>query len=219
MESGLVVEDMGDAQAWLKAVLMASFPDIRVEVTASVKETLTRLKEGPSPSIALVDLGLPDGSGLDVLRALHEHHPSTLRIVTTIFDGDQHLFAALRAGAQGYVLKDQSRAHLVQMLQGIAEGNPPLSPSIARRLLGFFATPPPQSPSPSSEETLTPREVEVLTLISKGITIANVANLLSLSRHTVGGYVKDIYRKLNVSTRAEATLEAARRGLVNVDGY
>jgi DNA-binding NarL/FixJ family response regulator len=215
MESGLVVEDMPDAQAWLKAVLMASFPDIRVEVAASLREGLARLKDGPSPSIALVDLGLPDGSGLDVLRKLKERHPGTLRIVTTIFDGDQHLFAALRAGAQGYILKDQSREHLVQMLQGIVEGNPPLSPSIARRLLGFFAGPGPESP----EEALTPREVEVLTLLSKGITIAGVADVLKLSRHTVGGYVKDIYRKLDVSTRAEATLEAARRGLVNVNDY
>lgn len=215
MESGLVVEDMPDAQAWLKAVLMASFPDIRVEVKATLKDALSRLNEGPTPSIALVDLGLPDGSGLDVVRKLKERHPGTLRIVTTIFDGDQHLFAALRAGAQGYVLKDQSREHLVQMLQGIAGGNPPLSPSIARRLLGFFSAPAPDSP----DEALTPREVEVLTLIAKGVTIAGVAELLSLSRHTVGGYVKDIYRKLNVSTRAEATLEAARRGLVNVDGY
>ena len=215
MESGLVVEDMPDAQAWLKAVLMASFPDIRVEVAGGVKEALTRLKEGPAPSIALVDLGLPDGSGLDVLRKLKERHPGTLRIVTTIFDGDQHLFSALRAGAQGYVLKDQSREHLVQLIQGIVAGNPPLSPSIARRLLGFFSGPGPESP----DEALTPREVEVLTLLSKGITIAGVAEVLSLSRHTVGGYVKDLYRKLNVSTRAEATLEAARRGLVNVDGY
>jgi DNA-binding NarL/FixJ family response regulator len=215
MESGLVVEDMPDAQGWLKAVLMASFPDIRVEVVGSVKEALTRLDGAPSPSIALVDLGLPDGSGLDVLRKLKERHPGTLRIVTTIFDGDQQLFSALRAGAQGYVLKDQSREHLVQLLQGIVAGNPPLSPSIARRLLGFFSGPAPESP----DEVLTPREVEVLTLLSKGVTIAGAADVLSLSRHTVGGYVKDLYRKLNVSTRAEATLEAARRGLVNVDGY
>jgi DNA-binding NarL/FixJ family response regulator len=214
MDAGLIVEDMADAQAWLRAVLVAAFPGIQVEVAATVHEALARLKEGPSPAIALVDLGLPDGSGLDILRKLKERHPKTLRVVTTIFDGDQHLFAALRAGAQGYVLKDQSRDSLVQMLQGIASGNPPLSPSIARRLLGFFSAPT-QDPL---EEPLTPRETEVLTLLSKGITIAGVADVLKLSRHTVGGYVKDIYRKLNVATRAEATLEAARRGIVSLDG-
>jgi DNA-binding NarL/FixJ family response regulator len=214
MDSGLIVEDMAAAQTWLKAVLTAAFPGIQVELAATVREALARLKEGPAPAIALVDLGLPDGSGLDILRKLKERHPSTLRVVTTIFDGDQHLFSALRAGAQGYVLKDQSRDSLVQMLQGIVAGTPPLSPSIARRLLGFFSVP----ATEPLEEALTPREVEVLTLLSKGITIAGVADVLLLSRHTVGGYVKDIYRKLNVSTRAEATMEAARRGLVPLDG-
>ncbi len=214
MDSGVIVEDQADAQAWLKAALETAFPGIRVALAASLREARALLREAPAPAIAVVDLGLPDGSGLELLRELKERQPSTLRIVTTIFDGDQHLFAALRAGAQGYVLKDQSRAHLVQMLQGLADGHPPLSPSIARRLLGFFS-PPPTTPQ---EEALTPREAEVLSLISKGITIAGVAEALSLSRHTVGGYVKEIYRKLNVSTRAEATLEAARRGLVPLGG-
>jgi len=213
MDVGLIVEDREDARVWLQAVLIAAFPGIRVEQAGSVKEALVRL-EGPSPGIALVDLGLPDGSGVDILHALRERHPSTLRIVTTIFDGDQHLFPALRAGAQGYVLKDQSRPHLVQMLQAIAEGVPALSPSIARRLLGFFA-PPATEPA---HEALTPREVEVLTLLAKGLSIVSVADVLKLSRHTVGGYVKEIYRKLGVSTRAEAALEAARRGIVPIEG-
>ncbi|WP_434385489.1 response regulator [Melittangium boletus] len=211
MNSGLIVEDRQDAQEWLRAVLIAAFPGIQVDVVASVRGALERLA-GRSPAIALVDLGLPDGSGVDVLHALRERHPTTLRIVTTILDGDQHLFPALRAGAQGYVLKDQSRPHLVQMLQGIAEGVPVLSPSIARRLLGFFA-PPATEPT---HESLTPREVEVLTLLAKGLSIAAAADVLALSRHTVGGYVKDIYRKLGVSTRAEAALEAARRGIVPI---
>ncbi|XXF74874.1 response regulator transcription factor [Myxococcaceae bacterium GXIMD 01537] len=213
MDTGLIVEDMADAQRWLSAVLLAAFPGIRTEVASTVQEALARL-DGASPAIALVDLGLPDGSGLAVLNKLRERHPATLPIVTTIYDSDQHLFPALRAGARGYVLKDQSRGQLVQMLQGIAAGNPPLSPSIARRLLGFFA-PPPVDPS---DEALTPREAEVLTLLAKGLTIAATADVLSLSRHTVGGHVKELYRKLNVSTRAEATLEAARRGIVTLDG-
>ena len=213
MESGLIVEDREDARVWLQAVLIAAFPGIRVELAEGVKDALTRLRGG-SPSIALVDLGLLDGSGLEVLHALRERHPATLRIVTTIFDGDQHLFPALRAGAQGYVLKEQSRPHLVQMLQAIADGIPPLSPSIARRLLGFFS--PPAAAEPV-HEALTPREVEVLTLLAKGLSIAAAADVLKLSRHTVGGYVKEIYRKLGVGSRAEAALEAARRGIVAID--
>ena len=214
MDSGLIVEDQADARAWLRAALEAAFPGIRLELTASLREARARLREVPAPAIALVDLGLPDGPGQELLRELKERHPTTLRVVTTIFDGDQHLFSALRAGAQGYLLKDLSREQLVGLLRGIAEGHPPLSPSIARRLLGFFS-PPAATPR---EEGLTPREVEVLTLISRGITIAGVAETLGLSRHTVGGYVKELYRKLDVSTRAEATLEAARRGLVPLGG-
>ena len=199
MNVGLILEDMHDAQAWLQSALEEAFPGMVVHVTGSVAQA----------SAALNNLGLPDGSGIEVLRRLTASHPTCLRIVTTIFDGDQHLFPALRAGAQGYVLKDRARPSLVSLLQGIADGQPPLSPSIARRLLGFFA------PSPDHvEEVLTPREVEVLTLIAKGYTSLVAAELLGLSRHTVAGYVKDIYRKLNVSTRAEAALEASRRGIV-----
>ena len=208
MNVGLILEDMHDAQAWLQSALEEAVPGRVVHVTGSVAQASAALKT-LRPDIALVDLGLPDGSGIEVLRRLTASHPTCLRIVTTIFDGDQHLFPALRAGAQGYVLKDRARPSLVSLLQGIADGQPPLSPSIARRLLGFFA------PSPDHvEEVLTPREVEVLTLIAKGYTSLVAAELLGLSRHTVAGYVKDIYRKLNVSTRAEAALEASRRGIV-----
>ena len=208
MKIGLILEDMPDAQIWLQSVLEEAFPGILVHIVGTVSEALATL-ETLRPEIALVDLNLPDGSGMVILRNLTSAHPECLRIVTTIFDGDQHLFPALRAGAQGYVLKDRPRPSLVRLLQGIADGQPPLSPSIASRLLGFF-TPAPES----ADETLTPREVSVLALIAKGYTIARAAELLALSPHTVGGYVKDIYRKLNVSTRAEAALEASRRGIV-----
>jgi DNA-binding NarL/FixJ family response regulator len=128
-----------------------------------------------------------------------------------VFDDDAHLFPALRAGAQGYVLKDQSPEALAGMLRGIAAGQPPLSPSIARRLLRHFQP----APAPATEEVLlTPRETEVLQLVAKGLSAQQVADALGLSRHTVTGYLKDVYRKLSVTTRAEATLEAARRGLI-----
>jgi DNA-binding NarL/FixJ family response regulator len=132
-------------------------------------------------------------------------------VVATIYDDDQHVFPALRAGAHGYVLKEQSREVLARLLTGIVSGEPPLSPSIARKMLRFFNP----APTPDDEAGLSPREEEVLRLIAKGYTLAAVGDLLKISRHTVAGYVKALYRKLNVTSRAEATLEAARRGIVN----
>jgi DNA-binding NarL/FixJ family response regulator len=134
-------------------------------------------------------------------------------VVATVFDDDAHLFPALRAGAQGYVLKDQSREQLADMLRGIVAGQPPLSPSIARRLLRQFRTVADVAAAPA--ESLTAREREVLGLIGKGLTVPATAQALGISRHTCVGYVKEIYRKLEVGSRAEATLAASRLGLVD----
>jgi len=210
MARGLVLEDLPESQTWLRNVLEGAFPGMETPVAAPLADARD-LTARVRPDIALVDLGLPDGSGVELIQLLNRDHPDCTCVVTTIFDDDQHLFPALRAGARGYLLKDQPQETLVTALQGIVHGHPPLSPGIARRLLGFFR------PEGTSEADLTPREIDVLTCIAKGYTIARVAELLGLSRNTVAGYVKDIYRKLNVSSRAEATLEAARRGFVRTD--
>lgn len=204
----LVVDDLPGARAWLAAALQEAFPGIEVQTAGSLREALACID--PPPPLALIDLGLPDGAGTDLIEALRRRGADTLCIVATVFDDDAHLFPALRAGAQGYVLKDQDRATLADMLRGIATGQPPLSSSIARRLLRHF------QPMPTAVDAvpLTPRETEVLRLTAKGLTLNEVATALGISRHTVSGYLKDIYRKLSVGTRAEAALEAARRGLV-----
>ncbi len=165
-----------------------------------------------APDIALIDLGLPDGSGIEVIAWLNQHAPHSKCIVATIYDDDAHLFPALRAGAHGYILKDQGSEEAVRLLLGIATGQPPLSPSIARKILSSFQ--PHALRLDSDQPALTTRESEVLRLISKGMTLPETAKLLQLSRHTVDGYVKDIYRKLNVSSRAEAALSAQQMGLV-----
>lgn len=205
----LVVDDLAEARQWMAVALRAAFPGIEIDTAASLGEAMSMID--PPPPLALIDLGLPDGSGTALIQALHAKGTGTLCIVSTVFDDDAHLFPALRAGAQGYVLKDRDRDALAGMLRGIAAGQPPLSPSIARRLLRHFQP----MPAMADEETpLTPRETEVLRLTAKGLTLLEVADALALSRHTVSGYLKDIYRKLSVGTRAEAALEAARRGLV-----
>lgn len=206
----LLVEDLTDSRRWLRGALESAFPGIGVTEAATLAEGL--LASADPPPLALVDLGLPDGSGVQLIEVLRRRAPSCLCVVVTVFDDDGHLFPALRAGAQGYLLKDQPTSQLADTLRGIAAGQPPLSPSIARRLLGHFrATPPPVD---SADDTLTTRETDVLRLVAKGYTVQQAADTLSLSRHTVSGYLKDVYRKLAVNSRAEATLEAARRGLI-----
>jgi DNA-binding NarL/FixJ family response regulator len=140
-------------------------------------------------------------------------------VVVTIYDDDDHLFPALQAGAFGYLLKEQPREALVAQLVRISQGEPPLSPPIARRVLAYFATAAGQRLAMvkqiESEVRLTERETEVLQRVAKGYTLPEIAVQFGLSRHTIADHIKQIYRKLNVSSRAEAALEAARRGLVN----
>lgn len=206
---GLIVEDLPDARDWLIAVMSDAFPGIRIETAGSLAAARASI-ESILPDVALVDIGLPDGSGIDLISELNRDNPHVMSIVTSVFDDDTHLFAALGAGASGYLLKDQSRDNLTEMLQRIAEGQPPLSPAIARRLLGFFG------PKETVDDThLTNRERDVLALIAKGYTTAKVAEYLNITRNTASGYVKVIYRKLNISSRAEAALEASRRGIVS----
>ena len=153
-----------------------------------------------------------------MIRALRQQQPMALSVVVTIHDDDEHLFPALQAGAFGYLLKEASRQELVAQLQRIADGEPPLSPPIARRMLAYFSQGGPRVVDVTRfdphEVALNGRETDILQRVAKGYTLPEIAGQLNLSRHTVADYVKQIYRKLNVSSRAEAALEAARRGLV-----
>lgn len=212
MNTGLIVEDLPENRGWLTQTLEQGFPGIAVHCAATVTEGRDWLLDSAPPDLALIDLGLPDGSGIELIQLLNRRSPQTVCVVATIYDDDAHLFPALRAGARGYILKDRGYDEAARLLQGISAGQPPLSPSIARKILASF-----QSPIPAADPeqpSLTPRETEVLRLISKGMTLAETAKLLQISRHTVDGYVKDIYRKLNVSSRAEAALTAHTLGLL-----
>ena len=221
MKTGFILEDLADAQLWLSQVLESSFPGILIEVAASIaeaKEKLATLK----PDVALIDLNLPDGSGVTVLQCLAENHPHCVPVVTTIYDDDDSLFSALCAGAQGYLLKEQRKELLIEALKGINEGRPPLSPQISMRILDFFASGK-KANTPVSEESesdlinqLTRREKEVLKEIAKGSSTKETAVVLSVSSHTVASHIKSIYSKLNISSRAEVVHEAIRLGIQDV---
>lgn len=210
MQTVLIIEDHLETRDWLAAIVRESFDSPKISEVGTVEQSF-RWLEQHSPALALVDLSLPDGSGLSIIKHLSENFPECYIVVTTIFDDDRHLFDALRAGASGYLLKDQPRKSIIESLSGIMSGKPPLSPAIARRMLRHF-----QQERPGNHETpLSDREQEVLTLLAKGMGRNDIADLLDVSINTAASHIKSIYRKLNVSGRAEATLQAVKMGLVS----
>jgi DNA-binding NarL/FixJ family response regulator len=215
MKQILLLEDLPEIRAWLRTLAEQVFPGSQVTECARVHDAL-QLITAQRFDLALIDLGLPDGSGQQVVQALRETQPDAQSVVVTIHDDDDHLFPALQAGAFGYLLKEQPREQLMEQLQRISQGEPPLSPSIARRMMQHFNRKQPQQPAVDPllpQVSLTERESEVLLRVAKGFTLPEIGVQLGLSRHTIADYVKQIYRKLNVSSRAEAALEAQRLGL------
>jgi DNA-binding NarL/FixJ family response regulator len=239
----LILEDNPVARSFLCRVVRESFSDA-IAITevgdleaarASIRLTGPGGMHGTDPyKLVLVDLELPDGNGMELLSEL-EHYPAT-KVVTTLYSDDEHLFPALQCGADGYLLKEDRFEVLVEELQKIVRGQPPLSPAIARRLLGHFRQGKASGPSgdsgfsvpldfvttsrpvplekPPEHDRLTPREIEVLTYLSKGFTIKEIASLMGIKWFTVNDHIKSIYKKLNVSSRAEAAVLATKHGLV-----
>lgn len=208
--SVLILEDQPVVMAMLVGVVREAYPEASIVETKLCAEAAAEI-ERREFQVALIDLGLPDGSGIDIIRLLRKANERAEIIVATIFDDDTHLFDAMEAGATGYLLKEHSPRELVAGLEQLRAGNPPLSPSVVRRLVSHF-----HERRLPEESNLTPREQEVLKLIAKGLNRKDVADLLGLSKYTVSDYIKVIYRKLEVSSRAEATLEAERLGLIRV---
>jgi DNA-binding NarL/FixJ family response regulator len=217
MKTILLLEDLPEIRAWLRKLVLQVFPGAHISESSRVHDAL-ELAQAVKFDLALIDLGLPDGSGVDVVTKLRDVQPEAQSVVVTIHDDDEHLFPALQAGAFGYILKEQARELITEQLQRISQGEPPLSPSIARRVMAYFsAKAKPQAHSQVDSllpnVSLTDRESEVLLRVAKGYTLPEIGVQLGLSRHTIADYVKQIYRKLNVSSRAEAALEAQRLGL------
>ncbi|MCK5356233.1 MAG: response regulator transcription factor [Methyloprofundus sp.] len=206
MKTALLVEDYSPIRELLMDVLQHAFVGIEVKEAENLDQALQWTQQ-QTFSIALIDLNLPDGSGIDLIVQIREDHPQTFIVVATVFDDDHNLFAALEAGAHGYILKEESRGKLINLLEGIIQGNPPLSAGIARRLIRYFNNTPEKSKDPYQ---FSPREKEVLRLITEGKQRKEIARELNISVHTTSDYIKVIYRKLNVSSRSEAAIKAAK---------
>ena len=211
MISILLLEDLPEIRAWLSKLVLQVFPDAQIAEAARVHDALG-LVSAIKFDLALVDLGLPDGSGIEVIGHALRLHPQCEVLVISIFGDDTHVVAAIEAGASGYLLKDSSLTPLGGQLQHLRDGGSPLSPQIARTLIRRQRPTPARAgvdPAAASDggDALTEREFEVLTFIAKGFSYHEGAAMLGVSANTVRTHIKRIYRKLAVNSRSEAVYE------------
>ena len=220
------VED--DAASRIALVAALNAPGVmRLLWAASARtEALAALArpDAEPPDVLLVDLGLPDGSGLEVIAAARRRWPACAPMVCTIFGDEEHVLAAIEAGAMGYLLKDATPEVVVQEVRSLHAGGSPINPLVARKLLlhaqrgGAPAADVAEAIEAAAGDelpSLSARELEVLRLVSRGHTLAEVAQALVVSPHTARTFVRRIYAKLQVKSRGEAVRVAAHQGLLD----
>lgn len=209
IENCLIVEDELLYQDLLSSYLKQALPKLLtltfVESLAAAKNAL----QGYSFDLLLIDISLPDGRGSDLIDFAKSKNAESTCVMVTIADDNDTVFEALQCGADGYLLKSDPGSVLIARLEEIVKGVPPISSDISRKILKHFQA----NKIPAPDIHLTPRETEILRFISQGLNRVDIAGLLKLSPHTIADYIKSIYRKLDVSSRAEATRMAIRLGL------
>lgn len=182
--------------------------DLSVVAEAENGENALNLIRKHQPDVVLMDLQMPKKNGVEALKQIRPEFPNLPILILTTYSDDAHVYAALRAGASGFLLKEMSGDDLIEAIRGAAEGKPQLHPDIARRLMA-------RAPSPEDPfDALTERERETLILLAHGKSNKEIATELSLSGTTVKGYVSDLFLKLGVNDRTQAALMAVRYGLV-----
>ncbi len=216
-EYGVVLVEDDDLTRGRLARAIEGHPQLRLLGAAASCEEARRLFAREHPQVLITDLGLPDGDGTDLIREARRRSPDTLVLVITVFGDEQHVVAAIEAGAMGYLLKDGTADYIGASILEMIAGGSPISPPIARYLLRRFRPAPEAAAAESDAPRLSDREHEVLSLIVKGFSYAEIANLLGVSAHTVTTHVRGIYRKLEVHSRGEAVYEALAMGLVKLD--
>jgi len=202
----VIVDDHAVVRRGLRAFLELQ-PDIEVVGEAVDSPTAEAVSIRLRPDVLLMDLVMPGGDGIATIRRLHTALPESAVLVLTSYLDDVHVFAALEAGAAGYLLKDVQPDELVRAIRQVRRGEPALHPKVAARLVQHTA-------QPSSFADFTPRERDVLRLLAEGFANKEIARRLSLSEKTVKTHVSNILQKLGVADRTQAALLAVRRGLV-----
>jgi DNA-binding NarL/FixJ family response regulator len=213
--SVLLVEDDPATRAHLAAGVRSHAGLELVAEAPTLAEAFAAL-DRHRPEVVLVDLGLPDGSGLEVIRAAAAREPAPDVMVISIFGDEKNVLAAIEAGAGGYLLKDGSEKDIAESILRLVAGEAPISPAIAVHLIRRLRpkTDIPAAPSGADESALTDREREVLELVAKGLSYEEIGGALRLRYNTIASYTKGIYRKLAVRSRGEAVFEARQMGLL-----
>jgi DNA-binding NarL/FixJ family response regulator len=187
------------------ASLLGAQPDIRVVGEASsVREAIAAFRER-DPDLVLMDFSMPDGTGLDATRVILAERPDTCIVFLTVGDEDDRMFAAIRAGAKGYLQKNVAIADLLTFLRGVDRGEMALTPTANKRILDEFARSVPRQPLHDSPDKLTPRELDVLRSLASGASNSEIAEQLVISENTVKNHIHSILAKLHLRNRREAT--------------
>ena len=192
--------------------LLESLPDFRVVGEAATGQEAVERAVSLQPDVVLMDLQMPDGGGLTATRELRKTSPNIRILVVTLFEDDESIFTALRAGARGYILKDVDEEEMVRAIKAVGGGEAIFSPAIAARLMDYFVASRATIPQELFPE-LTEREREILKLIARGETNAAIAAQLTISLKTVQNHVSNIYSKLQVADRVQAAIRARDAGL------
>ncbi len=193
-------------------------PSMRLAGSAANKRDAAALIEREQFDVMLIDLGLPDGSGIDLIRQVSARRPDVDIMVVTVFGDEQHVVSSIEAGATGYILKDSTPADVISCIRLLRAGGSPVSPVVARSVLrairNRMSPQVTRSNTPTEPNPLSARETEILQLLAKGMSFNEIGDILSISPHTVTAHIKKIYRKLQVHSRGEAVYEAGQMGLL-----
>lgn len=203
--------------------LLEGSPELEIVGTALSGESALEELDQVKPDVLLLDLGLPRMSGIDVTRQVKAAHPNIEVLIFTIFDEEEKVLDAVRAGASGYLLKGATADKIVEAIKEVHAGGTVIQPNLARRLLQHFRVVEETAPQPESAareepaiKPLSEREKEILQLIAKGVSNSEAAKLLNLSKATIRTHLEHIYKKLDVTNRVEAVTEGIRKGLISV---
>jgi len=215
--------------------LLAAYPEIDIVGTAVSGEAALEEVERSNPEVILCDLGLPGISGMDVTREVKKKHPQIEILIFTIFDEEDKVLEAVKAGASGYLLKGAEADKIVESIKEVKNGGSVIQPNLARSLLRLFMAPmegaaPPHPAAPvfqpagsadlprqtETRRALTERELEILQIIAKGLSNNEAAKVLGLSKATIRTHLEHIYQKLDVTNRVEAVTEGIRQGIIGL---
>ena len=214
----LLVEDQAMMHVRLRSILeeMGYCRDA-LSFATTIADARRLIEEQPF-AMAFIDVGLPDGNGIDLIEFLHGRDPALPILVISAWSDEHIIMRALRSGATGYLLKERDDIEIKLSIRSILRGGAPIDPFVARHILSTFGSPAAVAPggarTSGSQSVLTPREIEILNLVSKGLTNKEIAEIVSLSRFTVECHVRNIYKKLAVRSRTEAIFEARARGFL-----